>query len=159
MSAGERIVYWIALGIYSFVCGLISMYINKEKGYGTATGFAWGFSLGLIGIAVVGIRSKNLDPIMNREEVERDNEKFLKENDGWECPCCTRLHGPLDKSCICGFVLNEEGFAAEEETVKESYTRTADYEAEIISKYKKMYEDGIITEEEFKEKKKQILGI
>ena len=47
----------------------------------------------------------------------------------------------------------------EDEKIKEKIAKTAENEAEIIAKYKKMFDDELITEEEFKEKKKQILGL
>ncbi len=151
--------YWIGVAIWAVVWGAITSHMSRKKGYGSFSGFLWGFFLGIIGVIIVGLKDDKNNPWMDREEVEKDNERFFKEHDGWECPCCTRLHGPLEKSCICGFSLNDEKVIEEDEKIKEKIAKTAENEAEIIAKYKKMFDDELITEEEFKEKKKQILGL
>lgn len=147
----------VASLFYPIICGLLTRHINKGKGYGG--GFWWGFFLGVIGIVIVVIRRPKDDPIMDRREVEEENQRFLNEHDGWECPCCTRLHGPLENECVCGFKLNEEVIIEEEKRTQDVYARKAENEADIILKYKKMYDDGLITESEFEAKKKQILGL
>jgi len=147
----------VASLFYPIICGLLTRLINKGKGYGG--GFWWGFFLGVIGILVVVLKSPKDDPIMDRREVEEENLRFLNEHDGWECPCCTRLHGPLENECVCGFKLNEKVIIEEEKRTQDVYARKAENEADIILKYKKMYDDGLITESEFEAKKKQILGL
>ena len=44
-------IYLLAWLIPACICGAVSRYISKNKGY--EGGFAWGFFLGLIGIVVV----------------------------------------------------------------------------------------------------------
>lgn len=140
------------------LCGIITSVINRKKGYDG--GFWWGFFLGVIGIFIVMFRNYKKDnDIMDREQVARENEKFLNEHDGWECPCCNRLHGFFETECACGFSLNEEAVNEEVEKSKETFIKAAQSEAELISKYKDMLDRGLITEEEFSEKKKKILGI
>ena len=108
---------------YPIICGLLTRHINKGKGY--SGGFWWGFLLGIIGIIIVVIRSPQDDPIMDRREVEEENQRFFNEHDGWECPCCTRLHGPLENECVCGFKLNEKVIIEEEKGVRtDSWTKS-----------------------------------
>ncbi|MGN0616733.1 SHOCT domain-containing protein [Ruminococcus flavefaciens] len=151
--------YWIGVAIWSVVWGVVTSHMSRKKGYGSLSGFFWGFFLGIIGVIIIAFKEDKNNPFMDREAIEKDNERFFKEHDGWECPCCARLHGPFERSCICGFSLNEEKVIEEGEIIKENIVKTAENEAEIIAKYKKMCDDGLITEDEFKEKKKQILGL
>lgn len=144
--------------ICSAMCGIITSVINKKKGYDG--GFCWGFFLGVIGIFIVVMRNDKKDnDVMDREEVARENRKFLNEHDGWECPCCNRLHGLFETRCTCGFSLNEETVNEEEKKNKDASIKAAQSEAELITKYKDMLDNGLISEEEFSEKKKKILGI
>lgn len=142
------------------ICGVVTSAINKMKGYDG--GFWWGFFLGLIGILIVTFRDDNSDTIMDVEQVSEDNEMFLDEHDGWECPCCFRSHGVLEKSCVCDFSLNDEtdgSIVEENEEIEDMRIKVAESKEELISQYKKMCEGGFITEEEFGEKKKKILEI
>lgn len=144
--------------IGSAMCGIITSVINKRKGYNG--GFCWGFFLGVIGIFIVTMRNyKEDNDIMDRGQIKKENEKFLNERDGWECPCCNRLHGLFETICACGFSMNEEIINEENEKNKETFIKAAKSEQELISKYKEMLDSGLITEEEFREKKKKILGI
>lgn len=144
--------------IGSAMCGIITSVINKRKGY--SGGFCWGFFLGVIGIFIVTMRNyKEDNDVMDRGQIEKENEKFLNERDGWECPCCNRLHGLFETICICGFSMNEDLINEENEKNRETFIKAAKSEEELISKYKDMLDSGLITEEEFREKKKKILGI
>lgn len=150
----------IILFIVWVICGVVTSAINKMKGYDG--GFWWGFFLGLIGIFIVTFRSDNSDSLMECEQASEENEIFLDKHDGWECPCCARSHGFFEKSCVCGFSLNDENdesIIEENEKLEDMRIKVDESKAELISQYKKMYEDGFITEEEFGEKKKKILKI
>lgn len=151
--------YWIGIAIWGIIWGIVTSHMNRKKGYGSLSGFLWGFFLGIIGVIIVALKDDKNNPFMDKEAIEKDNERFLKEHDGWECPCCSRLHSPVEMSCVCGFSLNAESIVKEDEKIKDNTIRTAENEAEIITKYKKMCDEGLITEEEFRDKKKQILGL
>lgn len=158
MNTIDLIFGLVTYGVAYGMCGIVTSVINKKKGYDG--GFWWGFFLGVIGIFIVVMRNDKKDnDVMDREEVARENEKFLNEHDGWECPCCNRLHGVFETRCTCGFSLNKEAVNEEEEKSKEASIKAAQSEAELISKYKEMFDNGLISEEEFSEKKKKILGI
>lgn len=100
------ITYGILGILIPTICGFVTKKMNKDKGYDDGFGgFAWGFFLGVIGVAIVALRT----PQINNSN-------------------------------------------------KENYITNKDDENEI-KKYKKMFDDGLITEEEFNAKRKQILNI
>ena len=47
---------FILIIIVGVICGCVTDKINKDKGY--ESGFAWGFFLGVIGIAIVALRTE-----------------------------------------------------------------------------------------------------
>lgn len=151
------IVSIMVIGFVSVVFGSITSMISRRNGY--EGGFWWGFFLGWIGIMIVALRGPKQDNVMDSESELKENERFFDSTDGWECPCCSRMHMPTEQECACGFVLEEDIILKEEERVRNLGVMTAETEQAMIKKYKNMFEEGLITEEEFKEKKKQILGI
>ena len=71
---------------------------------------------------------------------------------GWRCPNCGQPHPYFEKVCSCG-VKKEDVEAVKDQTPE---TEKEDAFAEVV-KYKKLLDDGILTQEEFDAKKKQLL--
>lgn len=53
------LIYLLNILVIESMCGVITMKINKAKGYNG--GFAWGFFLGIIGVIVVTFREDNVE--------------------------------------------------------------------------------------------------
>ena len=71
---------------------------------------------------------------------------------GWKCPKCGRIHTSHESFCTCG----TERVPTEEKKPDEQ--DKSDSFAEI-RKYKELLDDGIITQEEFDVKKKQLFDL
>lgn len=156
--------FLIAWMVISFICGLISMKIGKNKGY-TANEYFWGFWLGVIGIIVVACRadaSRNgyLDSstykreLLNKHSVEEAREIMLK-NGGWKCAFCGRVSPEYATSCNCGRTAYESKRKFESARNEEPKKSVREIQLEGA---KKMFDDGLITEEEYEAKKNKILA-
>lgn len=140
--------------VVACVFGVVTKLINENKGY--YGGFAWGFWLGWIGIIVVACKPTNY--YSPRESIivpaHNTNTRAMVLSDGsWQCRC-GRHNARYVSSCVCG--MNKSQIAAEN-TAEE----VNDDEAKNISalkEYKELLDNGVITQEEFEEKKKQILS-
>ncbi len=104
-------------------------------------------------------------------KLESDNRKRILSSGGWQCWGCQRTNADYVTTCLCGVKKGEKPPSATAVSVpkpapsaqpKPTIQATANpvlTEEQQIEKYKKMWEDGLITEEDFTTKKKQILGI
>lgn len=139
--------------IVACIFGAITKNINESKGYNG--GFAWGFWLGVIGIIVVACRQPNPYYTNPRESIIRKQPPApineVATQGGWKCTC-GRGHANYETSCICGRSKAEVLALVKKEN-------NASNNVDTIKEYKKLLDDGIITEEEFDAKKKQLLGL
>lgn len=93
-----------------------------------------------------------------RSETE---EKELLAKGGWRCSNCGKVLPAYAWKCNCG-CEKEQSVAKqriEASTLTIEQKPTLDSAAEEIRKYKGLADDGIITQEEFEAKKKQLLGL
>lgn len=143
--------YLIGAIIDGLIFGFVTKKIGENKGYDNQ--FWWGFWLGVIGVIVVAVKPDNISSgyvSQNHENHEYDERLHALANgheyaprETWQCWNCRRTNADYVTTCLCGVKKGEKSPSAEQQ----------------IEKYKKMWEDGIITEEDFNAKKKQILGI
>ena len=75
---------------------------------------------------------------------------------GWKCEYCGQIHPSYDSFCSCGASRYEE-VPKPKETVKQTNTNGDPFIE--IRRYKELLDDGIITQEEYESKKKQILNL
>ena len=137
--------------IVACIFGAITKNINESKGYDG--GFAWGFWLGVIGIIVVSCKQPNPYTYKRESIIRKPNPiDEVPPPGGWKCTC-GRSHAAYESSCACGRSKTEVQLGAK----KENNPTTDNISA--IKEYKKLLDDGIITQEEFEEKKKQLLGL
>ena len=166
--------------IVSCVFGTITKNINESKGY--CGGFAWGFWLGVIGIIVVSCKQPN-NYTYQRESIIRNPAPPVSVNEvpppgGWKC-ICGRGNAAYVSSCACGRSKSEVLQGAKKEissitdniSAKKERSSTADSisakkenssitdNISTIREYKKLLDDGIISQEEFEAKKKQLLDL
>lgn len=156
LVVGMVFVSFIISIAIAIVCGIISKKINESKGrYG---GFAWGFFLGAIGIIIVACRSDlnntNIAYTTNSEydnklkslANEKDENSMLRDG-GWRCNKCSAVNPKYASSCKCGLSWTEnKNFLQNQQKEK-------------LHSYKEMLDEGLITQEEFEAKKKQVLEL
>lgn len=178
--------YCIGLIIGAVISGLICDKILANKGYEREEnhGFLLGFFLGWIGV-IICICKKNLYKeqmmkisYMNSNyppqgqynntyhQPQQQSRTLFKgdaeSNDGWTCVCGARNKDYEGTCHRCGKSKHEqkEARAAIQTAVDQrKITTSADDTAQQIKDYKKLLDDGLITEEEFTAKKRSILGI
>ena len=144
--------------IVSCIFGAITKAINEGKGY--YGGFAWGFWLGWIGILVVSL--KQSAPYTQKESIivpakttvnYTTSTPQLLSDGSWNCSC-GRHNARYISSCVCGLNKTQVG------QIKPTPTNT-DKDAKDISalkEYKNLLDSGVLTQEEFDAKKKEILS-
>lgn len=127
--------------IMGCIWGAVTAAINEHKGYDG--GFAWGFFLGLIGVIVVASRA----PYVRPQPVY----KPMTITSGWVCTC-GRTHDNYVSSCVCGNTKRDALQGKKTEQNPESS------KINTLKEYKKLLDEGIITQEEFDQKKTEILS-
>lgn len=143
--------------VMACVFGTITKRMNEEKGY--YGGFAWGFWLGVIGIIVVACRQpapsyRNISDEKLRSLANQEDEQRILRNGGWKCYFCNRVNPEYMTSCTCGRTAKESKDAFNDgnhNSVPKKSVQGA--ELDIV---KKMFEDGLITEQEYEAKKQKI---
>ncbi len=166
MESAALFGYFIGVIIWGIIWGFISKHVNESKGYDG--GFAWGFWLGFIGLIVVACKPDNRSSYYSSQSSYGsgpapslfDNNPSV---DTWRCYKCTKRNPSYQTTCSCGLSKTEsDRLYRDGDTAKKSVALPAPKpanEADEIARFKKMLDDGMITEEEFQAKKKQILGI
>ena len=151
-------LFWfIFLIVVAVIFGIISRKINEDKGY--YGGFAWGFFLGIIGIIVVACRSDNRnrysyhDDVLSKVAIETESARILREG-GWKCGQCNTVNPNHLTTCTCGRRKIDN-----DKPVVNKMDASELNNADVIFKYKKMLDEGVITQEEFDTKKKQLLNL
>ena len=171
--------------VLGLICGLICVRVAKNRGMNG--GFWWGFFLGVIGIIVVALRPNDQKQQSSAEAVEEETEveipkkvyRFVcancgKKSTGWyeACPNCGASN-TMERLKTDEVVIDEAAAAmieakkkenaekkATAETLKAQNVRNADSAfsvADEITKLKELADSGVITQEQFDAKKKQLL--
>lgn len=128
--------------IIGCIFGAITKRINENKGY--YGGFAWGFWLWWIGIIVVACRRSAYG---TPEEAVARPEQIP--HDSWKCKC-GRYNAHYVSSCVCG---------SNKMRMEKSAASTESQKIALIKEYSQLLDSGIITQEEFDAKKKELLGL
>lgn len=89
-----------------------------------------------------------------------EKKDILNEN-GWKCNRCGQVNQSYTGTCSCGLskLDNDKLNKRSEETPAKSNNTTENDNIEEIKKYKELLDSGIITQEEFEKKKKELLNI
>ncbi|MDO5294029.1 MAG: SHOCT domain-containing protein [bacterium] len=129
--------------------------------------FWWGFFFGIIALIVAATKPQNVNTYASqyygigttREEIRQ---RDIINNDGWKCKRCGTVNPNYTGSCGCGMTKQEnERYGQEvsrQETSVEVNTKTLD-KFEQVKKYKELLDSGILTQEEFDIKKKELLSL
>lgn len=143
-------IYLIAWIVNGCIFGAITKYINGKKGY-IGGGFAWGFWLHWIGIVVVACKEPAYRPV--REPVMRPLEEEVAPPNTWKCRC-GRYNAVYVSACACGLNKNQEELPETAPSVPEDELKNIS----LLKEYKALLDSGVITQEEFDQKKKSILS-
>ena len=172
--------------LFAVVFGVTTNAIIRNKGY-SENWFWWGFFFGIFAVIVACTKPQctysapQSSGFYNHQgSGSREVESFYRGSDeirtrdtlkagGWTCTC-GRVNAAYVSSCTCGkdkcdIIYKKEvpkiEKPAESESVEQKVTPAAVQQDAITSirEYKSLLDDGIITQEEFDAKKKQLLGL
>lgn len=165
-TQGNNFSYWlIALIFIYLIQGIIFGFATdtaiKNKGY-FDNWFWWGFFFGLIALLVALSKP---DCHASQETISPNPPSRSDEtgkNHRWECAFCHLTNEDYITTCCCGKSRQdtEEKLQAEKKKIetkketKKSETDTID----LLERYKKLLDSGALTQEEFDDKKKEILN-
>lgn len=131
---------------------------------------------GSVSSKVSSIAVSPLNVAANQVELERikAEEKNTLENGGWRCRRCGKVNPVFIGFCSCGMTRGQNREIDQKYEKEEAEKKVADEERqsdtevinssandkfEEIKKYKELLDSGIISEEEFIKKKKQLLEL
>ncbi len=169
----SAMVYVIGYLIGGIICGAICVAI--ASGRGMSGGFWWGFFLGIIGIIVVAVMP-NDKPVQQTSSYyngnpsscsignsidKRNREEDILASGGWRCNNCGKVNFGYTYGCDCGARKGDPvpPKPLKSTVINEDSEENPQSVAEEIRKFKQLADDGIITEQEFEKKKKQLLGL
>ena len=135
--------------IVACIFGAITKNINENKGY--SGGFAWGFWLGVIGIIVVACRERNTYSYSSHSTIANPSRPATEPSTDWVCPC-GRSHARYVTRCVCGISKADALSGVKNAKNTESVNINA------LKEYKELLDQGIISQEEFDQKKAEILA-
>lgn len=152
----DETTYLIACVIWGVIWGIVTKTINENKGY--EGGFWLGFFLSVIGVIIVACKPADTDG-----RIKAANTEKFYDNGGWVCKNCNRKNDSCVVRCACGTNKPDETERLKEKTealskleIKEN---KAPVSADELAKYKKLFDDGAITEEEYNDIKKKLLKL
>jgi len=164
--------YIIGVVIWGLIWGFATLHVNESKGYDG--GFWLGFFLGFIGLIIVACKANNsykndyASSILLSEVTKESNDRRLLASGGWKCTRCGRVNPSYTGTCGCGGTKYgiqeikqiEPEVVKKPEVIKESVKNQQEIDnLKLIKEYKDLLDSGIITQEEFNLKKKQLLGL
>jgi len=152
---GDVILYWILIIIFAIIISCVWGYavqkIIYNKGY-TDDWFWWGFFFGIIALLAALSRPDNSNRYTTFVHSKNEETDMLSRG-GWKCNNCNRVLANYVGSCSCG---NTRANNVKKE--KEGVVNSTSVSNEL-REYKSLLDSGIITQEEFDTKKKQLLGL
>lgn len=164
-------IYWVLLLVWGLVWGACSRQCVIDKGYEDEGGkyFAIGFFLGLLGFILAYVK-----PDQKKEFLDRQYQQYLynmsaqktKEsepaarNSDWRC-VCGAMNREVETSCHrCGKTIAESKAEwKKKNNQKEDVQPASQSLSEQLKELKTLLDEGLINEEEFAAKKKQLLNI
>ncbi len=160
------LISWVVIGV---VFGFATNMVLINRGY-NENWFWWGFFFGIIALIVA--LSKPDANQYSASPYNSNASQTAKTGSGWKCSCGTS-HVSYVGSCGCGktkadimkqldlekLKLVEEEKAKQTENENRKAQEQELLDLQKLNEYKKMLDSGIITQEEFSIKKKQVLGL
>ena len=167
------LVYFIAILIWGLIWGFATNAVIENKGY-EENWFWWGFFFGFIALIVAATKpqryeekpyegsddSFHISPAFNNADTSADGRSAVASNGSWKC-YCGKINPSYTGTCGCG--RTKEWNLKKIEDARKEKAEKEQKEDELINlqrlnEYKKLLDSGIITQEDFDKKKKEILG-
>lgn len=129
-------------------------------------GCIWGFFFGFIALIVAltkpdlrgvhyTLRDTHLSHIASDSYGNGNSKNTAISVDGWKCKKCGRVNCTYVGTCACGNTKQKNNEYSGK--VAPDNKPLLNYSADEIRKYKSLLDDGIISQEEFEKKKKELL--
>lgn len=160
----------IVLIVRGIIWGFATNAVLSNKGY-SDNWFLWGFFFGIIPF-IVALTKPNNYSYSNYSSYDDndslygsrtnntnaslfgDKSQEVLRQDGWTCTC-GRVNAAYIGTCACGKTKSEV-IAAQNKT---SVSKDEEQNVEALREYKKLLDEGILTQEEFDLKKKELLRL
>lgn len=84
----------------------------------------------------------------------KHSEDQILQNNGWKCNRCGRVNPNYTGTCGCGISRAES-----EKWLPEPIKEDSEDDIQKLKSYKELLDTGVITQEEFDKKKKELLGL
>lgn len=147
--------------IWGCVWGAATNAVIQNKGY-DENWFWWGFFFGFIALLVALTKPDNKhDYYQVPTHLTHAAENIVPKN-GWKCIKCGRGNSSYVGTCACGNskLSNNDFFSNVNNSNKmTNESKVSISVADEIAKFKKLLDDGVISQEEFDKKKKQLLDL
>lgn len=144
-------VAMILLIVQGLIFGFATDAVIRNKGY-DENWFWWGFFFGLVALVVAVAKPDNTVTV-SYEIRQQNHEKALLNENGWKCSQCGTVHPHYTGTCGCG---NTKSASLEAEQKKQKQASELE-NLQKLKAYKELLDSGVITEEEFEKKKKELL--
>lgn len=145
-------LYLFLFALLGILWGFATNYVIKEKGYDEEW-FWLGFFFQLMAFVVAWVKlpyDQTAEGQRVKKQISEIRQRDTLQSGGWKCTC-GRLNAAYVTSCTCGKTKIQSEIELE--------SASADAQAEKLRNYKELLDSGIITQEDFDAKKKQILGL
>lgn len=145
-------LYLFLFALLGILWGFATNYVIKEKGYDEEW-FWLGFVFQLMAFVVAWVKlpyDQTAEGQRVKKQISEIRQRDTLQAGGWNCSC-GRLNAAYVTSCTCG----KNKMQAEIELKNAS----SEAQVEKLKVYKELLDSGVITQEDYDVKKKQLLGI
>ncbi|MBM6925892.1 SHOCT domain-containing protein [Pseudoflavonifractor phocaeensis] len=152
------VIYLLAILVWALIWGFATRAVIYNKGY-SDNWFWWGFFFGFIAFIVALSKGDNhYNETSEKPSIIRDTafDKQILADGGWKCSC-GRINYHYVSTCACGKSKTDVVAPVKTSSLSQEKQTVSDIEA--VKKYKELLDAGIITQEEFDIKKKQLLKL
>lgn len=149
------IIAYIVVGI---IMGCLTNVIIRNKGYSDSW-FWWGFFFHyfamIFAAAKPEYRPNYMDGTVRSKSLDEKSEKEALAEGGWKCCRCERINPGYTGSCACGMTKSEN----EDQKKKIGKLTQEEETLRLLNSYKELLDNGVLTQEEFEKKKRNLLGM
>ena len=139
----EAVIIYLACGV---VWGLVVNKIIQNKGY-SENWFWWGFFFGIFALIAALIK-----PDISQKTTQRPEEQSY-----WQCKVCGTRNSDYVGTCKCGNT-RANNYSYEKSKIEQENAAARELNnLNMLNGYKDLLDQGVITQEEFEEKKKHLL--
>ena len=150
-------VYIISSIVWGLIWGFAASAIAYNRGYGDedVKWFWLGFFFSFIAVIIIATKPA-YQPAVIPAKTEKERQQEILDDGGWKC-VCGRVNYHYVSSCACGRSKREGN--VKNQIKEEPQKLEEENDIAKIKKFKELLDSGIITQEEFEAKKKQLLGL